>query len=192
MALNIKKSKPFGEDPDGDLLPAMMSGDQQAFSLLVDRHIGKLSALAAQMLGDVHLAEDIVQTVFLKTWHLLPNWETGNAKLITWMRRVTTNACLDHLRKRKPVYTDKVPETPSLENNPEQSFGIHQENAVLRGQIDVMPERQKAALTLFYYQDLSLKESAEIMDIAPAAFESLLRRARKTLKQQLEPIERLS
>ena len=189
MALNIIKTRPSGEDPDGDLIPAMMSGDQRAFSLLVDRHVGKLSALATQMLGDVHLAEDIVQTVFLKTWHMLPNWETGNAKLITWMRRVTTNACLDHLRKHQPVYTDKFLETPSLENNPEQSFDHSQKNAALRGQIEVLPERQKAALTLFYYQDLSLKESAEIMDIAPGAFESLLRRARKALKQQLESTE---
>jgi len=167
-------------------LPALRLGDQAAFSVLVDRHIGKLSALAAQMLGDVHLAEDIVQSVFLKTWNMLPNWQAGNAKLITWMRRVTTNACLDHLRKRRPIYTDKVPDTPSQETDPEERLGLVQRNAWLHGQIDEMPERQKAALTLFYYQELSLKESAEIMDIAPGAFESLLRRARKTLKSQLE------
>ena len=49
---------------------------------------------AYYMLGDQMAAEDITQTVFMKTWQNIETWKTGDAKLITWMRRVATNACL--------------------------------------------------------------------------------------------------
>ena len=166
-----------------------MAGDQKAFAILVDRHVSGLSALAAQMLGDVHMAEDIVQSVFLKTWQMLPKWETGNAKLITWMRRVTVNACLDHLRKHKPVYTDRLPDTPSRDNDPEQNLNQSQKRSHIKTMMLALPERQSAAMSLFYFQELSLQDSAEVMNISPSAFESLLRRARTTFKKQLQTNE---
>lgn len=169
-------------DPDSDILPELMAQDQRAFAVLVDRHIKKLSAQAAQMLGDVHMAEDVTQSVFLKTWEILPNWQSGNAKLITWMRRVSTNKCLDILRKKKPIYTDQVPDHPSSDNSPETNLTQSERNSWIRNSMDLLPERQKAALTLFYFQELSQKSCAEIMELTVPAFESLLRRARTNLK----------
>jgi len=87
----INEVSGIARDPDSDILPALIAQDQRAFAALMDRHIRSLSALSAQMLSDVHLAEDITQSVFLKTWQMLPTWQTGNAKLITWMRRVAKN-----------------------------------------------------------------------------------------------------
>ena len=169
-------------DPDNDILPALIRQDQRAFSILVDRHISRLSAQAAQILGDVHQAEDVTQTVFLKTWEMLPNWETGNARLLTWMRRVSKNLCLDILRKKKPIYTDEVPDQSSDDLSAEQELTQAERNQWVRQSIQALPERQKVALTLFYYQELSQKACAEIMDLTVPAFESLLRRARQTLK----------
>lgn len=170
------------EDPDSDILPALMLQDQRAFAILVDRHIRNLSAQAAQMLGDVHMAEDVTQSVFVKTWEMLPNWQTGNAKLITWMRRVSTNKCLDIIRKKKPIYTDQVPDQASAEQSPEANLTESERSNWVRKSMDLLPERQKAALTLFYYQELSQKSCAEILDLTVPAFESLLRRARQALK----------
>ena len=170
------------EDPDNDILPALMVQDQRAFAILVDRHIKNLSAQAAQMLGDVHMAEDVTQSVFVKTWEMLPNWQTGNAKLITWMRRVSTNKCLDIIRKKKPIYTDQVPDQASAEQSPEANLTESERSNWVRKSMDLLPERQKAALTLFYYQELSQKACAEILDLTVPAFESLLRRARQALK----------
>lgn len=175
-----------GRDPDDDIIPQIARGDQQAFAVLVDRHVRSLSALCAQMVGDVHNAEDITQAVFLRTWQMLPNWQPGQAKLITWMRRVATNLCLDHLRKHKPIYTDSVPDNPSSDPNPEDSMAKTQHTDWVRHKLAFVPERQKMALTLFYFQELSQKESAETMNITVDAFESLLRRARKTLKQLIQ------
>ncbi len=175
-----------GVDPDGDLITRIINGDKTAFAQLIDRRAPSLSALAAQMLGDVHMAEDIVQTVFLKTWQMLPNWEPGRAKLMTWMRRVTVNQCLDNLRKSKPIYTDNLPDVVSDKDSPEAALSDNLRSAQIRRIMADLPDRQKMALTLFYYQELSLKEAANVMDISPDAFESLIRRSRSAFKQKLQ------
>ncbi len=173
-------------DPDSDILPALMRQDQRAFAMLMDRHIKSLSAQSAQMLGDVHLAEDITQSVFLKTWQMLPKWQTGNAKLITWMRRVATNMCLDQLRKKKPIYTDSVPERAGTDILQDDHMVSTQQSEQMAAAMGLLPERQKAALTLFYYQDLPQKNCADIMELTVPAFESLLRRSRQALKKSLK------
>jgi len=78
-------------DPDTDIIPGLQSGDTQCLRILMDRHMNRLHALAAYMLGDAVMAEDVCQTVFIKTWEMAPTWTQGQAKLITWMRRVTTH-----------------------------------------------------------------------------------------------------
>jgi len=173
-------------DPDSDILPALMRQEQGAFAILMDRHIRSLSALSAQMLGDVHAAEDITQGVFLKTWQMLPRWETGNAKLITWMRRVATNMCLDYLRKKKPVYSDTLPELAGEYPQQDKIMISKEQSEYVSEAMNLLSERQKAALTLFYYQELPQKQCAEIMDVTVPAFESLLRRSRTALKKSMQ------
>jgi len=141
------------------------------------------------MLGDQYAAEDIVQTVFMKTWQMLPAWRKGEAKLITWMRRVATNMCLDYLRKHKPVYTDQVPDIASETSSQEFRLGEQEDRQHILSLMDKLPERQRAALTLSYYQELSLKEGSEIMELGVSAYESLLRRARMSLKHHLQSSE---
>lgn len=184
-------SRDKSRDPDSDILPALMAQDQRAFSTLMDRHIRSLSALSAQMLNDMHMAEDVTQSVFLKTWQMLPNWQTGNAKLITWMRRVATNLCLDHLRKKKPIYSDSVPEQAGADPLQDDHLVASERSELMAHAMNDLPERQKAALTLFYYQDLPQKQCAEIMDLTVPAFESLLRRSRQALKKTLNPDVRI-
>ncbi len=172
-------------DPDGDLIASIAMGDQTAFGVLVDRHAGAISALASHMLGDAHMAEDITQTVFLKTWQMLPAWRKGEAKLITWMRRVATNLCLDHLRKHRPVYMDQLPEQAAGDADQEASLSSLQTRQQMQNHLLDLPDRQRAVLTLSYYQDVSLKEGASIMNLSVSAYESLLRRARTALKTRI-------
>lgn len=186
MGVSIQSNSPaMSGDPDSDILPALMRHDQGAFATLMDRHIKSLSAQSAQMLGDMHMAEDITQSVFLKTWQMLPNWQTGNAKLITWMRRVATNQCLDHLRKKKPVYTDNLPEIAGVNPSQDDHMMASERSEQMALAMNVLPDRQKAALTLFYYQELPQKQCSEIMELTVPAFESLLRRSRQALKKTL-------
>jgi len=141
---------------------------------------------AYYMLGDQMAAEDITQTVFLKTWQNIANWKTGQAKLITWMRRVTTNACLDQLRKKKPIYSDVIPEIEDAADTPFEALSRQNQSQIIKAALLKLSDNQRAAITLSYYQDLSQREGAAAMDISEGAYESLLVRGRKALKAILK------
>ena len=173
-------------DPDADLIFGLQAGDERALSGLMDRHMGAIYGLAFYMLGERMAAEDIAQTVFLKTWQHAQDWEPGRAKLLTWMQRVTKNACLDALKKKKPIYTDMVPEVQDTGNTPFEDISQSDTaNAVARAMARLAPN-QRAALTLSYYQGVSQREGAQIMKISESAYESLLVRARKAMKKYLD------
>jgi len=169
-------------DSDTDLVPGLKAGDERSLGLLMDRHMNTIHSLAFYMLGDQMMAEDITQTVFLKTWTHVKDWHPGRAKLITWMRRVATNACLDTLKKKKPVYTDKVPDMSDDADTPFEALARHEQAGRVKAALGRLPHNQCAAMTLSYYQGVSQKEGAAILDISESAYESLLSRARKTLK----------
>ena len=169
-------------DPDADLIFGLTAGDERALAGLMDRHMTTIHKMAFYMLGDQMSAEDITQTVFLKTWERAKDWEPGQAKLLTWMRRVTRNACLDFLKKKKPIYTDTVPEIEDSANSPFESLSQSEQSRRVGAALGQLPENQRAALTLSYYQGVSQREGASVMDVSESAYESLLVRARKALR----------
>lgn len=169
-------------DPDADLIFGLQAGDERALEGLMDRHMTSIHKQAFYMLGEQMAAEDVTQTVFLKTWESAKDWQPGKAKLLTWMRRVTRNACLDILKKKAPIYTDTVPEMEDDANSPFESLSQNQRSERVSTGLRQLPENQRAALTLSYYQGVSQREGAEIMEISESAYESLLVRARKALK----------
>ena len=116
------------------------------------------------MLGERMAAEDIAQTVFLKTWQHAQDWEPGRAKLLTWMQRVTKNACLDALKKKKPIYTDQVPEVQDMGNTPFDDLSQSDTAKTVARAMARLAPNQRAALTLSYYQGVSQREGARIMN----------------------------
>ncbi len=174
-----------GRDPDADLIKAISQGDKTAFSQLMDRHLSHIVALAAHMLGDRFAAEDVAQTVFLKTWQMIPRWKTGNAKLITWMRKVATNQCLDILRSKREVYSDSLPDSEDQSPSAIDYLEIRDRSLLVREAMQSLPDRQRAAISLSYFQHVSQKEGSVILAISESAYESLLVRARKSLRATL-------
>lgn len=172
-------------DPDGDILTALMAGDTQAFGVLMDRHMTKIHALASYMLKDPVLAEDVTQTVFLKTWQVLPDWTPGQAKLITWIRRVATHQCLDVLKKKRPSYTDQLPDMADDRGQGFEAANARDQQRLVAAALAQIPDRQRLALTLSYYQNVSQAEGADIMGITITAYDSLLVRARKAMRGAL-------
>ena len=141
-------------DPDADLIFGLKAGDQQALAGLMDRHMDTIHKQAFYMLGDQMAAEDVTQTVFLKTWEQMKDWQAGQAKLITWMRRVTRNACLDMLKKKKPIYTDTVPELQDEAHSPFESLSQAQQSERVGAALGQLSVNQRMALTLSYYLSL--------------------------------------
>ena len=170
---------------DEVLVEQVGRGDRRAAAELVRRHSPRMLGLAQRMLNDRAEAEDVTQDVFLRVWKMAPNWRPGQAKFSTWMYRVAVNLCLDRLRKPRMSGLDSAPEHSDESATPEQSIEAQERAAQVRRALAELPERQRAAVTLCYFQELSNIEAAQVLDISIEALESLLSRGRRGLKAAL-------
>jgi len=170
---------------DQELMERVSRGDAVAFQILVDSGISRILAVARRMLGDDMEAEDVAQDVFLRLWRQADKWDGGRAKVSTWLYRVTVNSCIDRLRARRE---DTVKELPELAHQATQVQAMEEEDLqrYMDEALQALPERQRTALVLFHYEDLSMSAVSEIMDASVEAVESLLGRGRRALKKDLE------
>jgi len=174
-----------GTDPDELLLQRIALGDTAAVSTLVSRKLPRLLSLARRMLGDAVEAEDVAQETLMRTWKQAAHWVPGKARIDTWMHRVALNLCYDRLRRRRDnVSTDDV---ELLDPADSAVARIEKSQAAQRLQtaLSALPERQREAIVLSYYQEMSNMEAAALMGVSVEALESLLARARRTLRQTL-------
>jgi RNA polymerase sigma-70 factor (ECF subfamily) len=174
------------EDPDAELLARIDGRESGAVREMVARKLPRLLALATRMLGDRDEASDVAQEVFVRIWKQASRWQRGQARFDTWMHRVALNLCYDRLRRRQEVTLgDDLPEpidqAPLLEDQLDETARSERIAAALAA----LPARQREALVLQYYQELSNVEAAAVMGITVDALESLLSRARRTLRGRL-------
>ena len=172
-------------DPDLAALEQVAGGHQQACRQLVDRHLRGLHAFATRLLGDASEAEDVCQDSFVKLWQVAPRWVPGQAKVSTWLYQVALNACRDRQRKQSPVDAD-FDAMPSHEPGPEREHEGRDRQRRLQAWLAELPPRQREALLLFHYEGHSQVETAAILDLSVDALESLLSRARRSLRQRME------
>ena len=170
---------------DATLVAAAARGDVAAFRALVDRHLAGVLAVGRRMLRDDAEAEDVAQEALLRLWRSAEGLEVGAQGLRPWLRRVVSNLCVDRMRSGKRVSVmEEVPERaePATQLSQLEAQDTSQRvDAALKE----LPDRQRTALTLFHYEGLSQIEVGQIMGISDEAVESLLARARRTLKAAL-------
>ncbi|MEW6343821.1 MAG: RNA polymerase sigma factor [Paraburkholderia sp.] len=186
-AADVTGLRPLSErDPDAELVARVGEQDPAAVRTLVSRKLPRLLALATRMLGDRMEAEDVAQEAFVRIWKQAPHWKEGEARFDTWIHRVALNLCYDRLRGRRE---DPVAELPEEAADPQGSPDMQLEARVrderVRTALAALPVRQREALVLNYYQELSNIEAAALMGITVDALESLLARARRSLRAQL-------
>ncbi len=173
-------------DPDIDDVRRIGAGDAAAAASLVRRRSPKILALARRMLNDSAEAEDVTQEVFLRVWTHAANWQPAGAKFETWLHRVAVNLCLDRLRRRRETPAgDALPERPDESPDAEQSMWMDQRALRVRRAMDALPDRQRAAIELCSFQEMSNIEAAAALEISVEALESLLARARRSLRESL-------
>lgn len=160
--------------------------DSAAVREMVARKLPRLLALAARILGDRMEAEDVAQEVFLRIWRQARHWETGRARFDTWLYAIALNLCRDRLRRRKEVYAVDPPETPDPSSAPDRWLHDRDNTRTVESALAMLPERQRQAIVLQYYEELSNVEAAAVMGISVEALESLLARARRNLRACLE------
>ncbi len=174
-----------GADRDVLLMTRIRDRDERAFATLVSTHFGAVFSLARRMLGDDSEAEDLTQEVFLKVWTKAGGWSPEKARFTTWLHRVTANACIDRLRKKVPMPVETIPDQADPAAGAERVLSCGEAAARVEMALAQLPDRQRLALVFTYYQGLSNRDAAEVMDVSIEALESLLARARRALKHML-------
>lgn len=171
---------------DAELLAAYAAGDQSAARALAYQHGPRVLALARRLLGgDAAEAEDVAQEAMLRLWKIAPDWRAGEARISTWLYRVTSNLCTDRLRKRRGVGLDQASEIPDPAPAAVEEMIAGDRSTVLHAALAKLPDRQKTALVLRHLQELGNPEIAGIMGISVNAVESLLSRGRGELRRVL-------
>jgi RNA polymerase sigma-70 factor (ECF subfamily) len=179
-----------GEDTDESLYARVARGDRAAFARLVGRHRGRLGAVVTRMTGQAAAAEDIVQEAFVRAWVQAPGWrgpeDGGTARFATWLTRIALNLAIDRARRVAPVALDVIAE-PEAGDPDGEALLLQRERATLLARaVAALPDRQRAAITLTYDDDLPNAEAAAVLGTTVGAFELLLVRARRTLRQALQ------
>jgi RNA polymerase sigma-70 factor (ECF subfamily) len=194
MASTIRATRPAraGErhvlserDPDAELLARVGQQDPLAVRSLVARKLPRLLALATRMLGDRMEAEDVAQEVFVRIWKQASRWKEGEARFDTWVHRVALNLCYDRLRGRREDPHAEMPDVADPAAPPDAVLAARVQDERVRAALAALPARQREALVLNYYQEMSNLDAAALMGITVDALESLLARARRNLRAQL-------
>ena len=173
------------DQTDEQLMRATAGSDAAAFQKLLDRYSQRVFGLAWRLCADKTEAEDLTQEVFFKVWRNAGAWQP-QAKLETWLYRILYNQFIDS-RRRIKIQPDALSEDiQSDDNTPEQNLIRKKNIQEVAAAVNSLPDRQKEALILCYYQGLKAKEAAEILSVSQGALESLLFRARQTLKEKLK------
>jgi RNA polymerase sigma-70 factor, ECF subfamily len=178
----------WAEKNDQELLALIQDGSHSAFGVLVRRHTDRFYRLAYRYVQNKEAAEDVVQDAFLKLWEDPRKWQPDrNARFTTWFYRIVVNLCLDWQKKKRPEpLEDDVPlvdEKATLDAAAIQN----EQQKLLEKEIAALPDRQRTALNLCFAEGLSNQEAAEVMGLNLKALQSLIMRAKATLKERIKP-----
>ncbi|MBD2842210.1 sigma-70 family RNA polymerase sigma factor [Erythrobacter rubeus] len=176
---------------DAALVARIAAREEAAFREVIGMHAALLHRIAYRMTGDAHEAEDIAQEAMLRLWDHAPRLgQRGEAmKLGPWLKRVAMNLAFDRLRSRGRTSDADVPERVDEAPLADEALAAEEDMLAARALMEGLPERQRAAIVLTYYEELPNAEAAEVLEMKLKAFESLLFRARAALRSAFEANE---
>ncbi|OYY73133.1 RNA polymerase sigma factor [Sphingomonas sp. 28-63-12] len=170
---------------DDALMARLAARDPVAFRMVVDRHALMIRRIGYRMLGDPSEAEDVAQEALARLWEHAGRWRPGGTGIGAWLHRVSVNACLDRIRRRRFVSSGDLPDRADDAPIADALIDAEQQRATVAACVGALADRQRAAIVLTYYEGLSNIMAADALDMNIKAFESLLHRARRTLHGSL-------
>ncbi len=186
--------EPYVERNDEDLMLAAGRGDRAAFGVLVDRHYAAIMRFVQRFLGHVgrDMAEDLAQDVFMTVWRRAATFESRGT-VVAWLFWTATRACIDYRRRqrfRRAMSLWSAPAQDLRDKNCGPSVGSEddEQKLIVRQAITQLPFRQRAALILRHYHELSYADIAAVLELSTSSVESLLFRARRGLEGKLRRV----
>jgi RNA polymerase sigma-70 factor (ECF subfamily) len=186
-------------DPDIRLMLRVRDDAPGAFEELVERYQHRLVGVMHHLVGSAEEAEDLAQEVFLRVYRARKKYRP-RAKFSTWLFTIANHLALNSLRRRqrKPVVPLNVRDSGPLgprpaehlvqarTEQPAQSLQQQELAAVIRRALEGLNERQRMAVVLNKFEEMSYEEIAEVMNLTTKAVKSLLSRARSNLREALQ------
>jgi len=171
---------------DAELMAWTAAGDRLAFDALAARHLERAHRTALRMLGDPSEAEDVTQDAMLRIWQSAASWDPRRSRFTTWLYRIVVNAAIDAMRRPRPLRLEAAGDPPDPSPPPPAQLERDEVARAVASALAALPARQRAALTLTYYEGLSGQEAADVLSVSVRALEGLLRRGRRFLRDRLE------
>ncbi|MDE0013146.1 MAG: RNA polymerase sigma factor [Candidatus Poribacteria bacterium] len=178
------------EKDDAQLIHKILSGDDTAFSTLVQKYQKTVHTLVWQKIGDFHHAEEITQDTFLQAYQKLATLRDPN-RFARWLYVIADRLCVDWVRKQKPTmqslddtrmdiveqisytrYISEQHETKSIEDYCE----------IVDNLLQKLPERERTVVTLYYLDEMTTREIGRFLGVSVNTIQSWLYRARKRLQ----------
>jgi RNA polymerase sigma-70 factor (ECF subfamily) len=180
-----------GDAEERRLIDRSAAGDQEAFRQLVTRYHRLVINVGFRALGELSLAEDVAQEVFLKVYKALPGYR-HDKPFKHWLHRVAANAVTDALRRRRPVVSlDGLEQQPaSRESDPQDVATRHDLQRSVRQAIASLPSHYRDTIALQAFGELSYEEIAKTLDIPLGTVMSRLNGAKRLLRERLGDLVR--
>ncbi len=179
-------------EDDVQLIRNILSGDDTAFDLLVEKYQKSVHALVWRKIGDFHYAEEITQDTFFQAYEKLSTLRNPN-QFAGWLYVIANRLCIDWMRKKKPAM-QSLEDTP-MEKIEESSYIYHlseqqqtrnaeRRHEIVKKLLAKLPESERTVMTLFYLGEMSMQEISKFLGVSVKAISSRLSRARKRLRQE--------
>ncbi len=169
------------------ILQQAIHGDIDAFGILIELYQQAVINLAYRMLGNYQEAEDAAQEAFIRAFRNLRSYDPQRS-FKTWLFSITSNHCIDRLRKRRLTYLsidEPLPPHPSLmsdeQADPEQQLLEQERSIYIQNLLEQLAPDYRAAVILRYWYDMSYTEIADALGTTESAIKSRLFRARQML-----------
>ncbi|MDO9062596.1 MAG: RNA polymerase sigma factor [Bradyrhizobium sp.] len=183
------QSRMMEEMSDEALMVAVSARQQQAFRILMGRHMQRAIRVAQRVVRDSAEADDIGQDAFLRVWSHAASFDPDIARFTTWLYRIVLNLAFDRTRRRPLLPIDEASDVSASDPGPVERLIADEERRALEQAMANLSERQRGAIALFHMEGLSGEEAAKAMNLSAKAFESLLARARATLREHVAKIQ---
>lgn len=186
------------EQSDVELIKAFQAGNRQSFEELIRRYSAKAFCLASRLTGSQEDAEEVLQDVFTTVYYKIAGFE-GKSSFSSWLYRVTVNASLMNIRKRKQDRTVAIgdlatsPQTAEKLHSTEQDGGDHytfrrEVSAALEQAIRDLPDDYRPVFVLRDVDGLTSTEVSHLLELSVPAVKSRLHRSRLMVREQLRPV----